>query len=957
MTYTLGVDLGTTFTAAAVLRGGLASMVSLGVRQPEMPSIIAVGDTELFVGDAAEHHGRTSPESVARFFKRRFGDSTPLVVRGQPWSAEALSARLLGRVLEQVEQVEGSAPSGVVLTHPAGWREFKVDGMHSVAQLAGVNDYQLVAEPVAAARHYAELNRLPSEARLAVFDLGGGTFDTSVVATSGGTFSVVGTPRGVNRLGGIDLDEAVFAHVCLTVGVDPYELDDTPEVRRAIWRLRRECRDAKEMLSATSVATISVVLPGINTEVELGRATFEAMLAPVLNDAGQTVDGTIRSAGLTVDEIDAVLLVGGSSRIPAVRDFLSDRFGRPVLVDTHPKHAVPLGAARMWTDSPTGASAVPPAGQTPLPSTPAVPPPAGQQPPMPATPAPPAQPLAPQRPSSQRSSSQRPSSPPPIPATPDDVPQQPTPAPTPPTPAPLPQPVQASVPTPLRAATQLDGQAIGSRGAAPFATSGTSSVGGGASRKPFFAVLAGLAIVLVSGLGYVATRDDGGGGDVASPAPTTGVSTTAVPTTSVAQTEPPAEDQTTPPPETTEDPVDDSATPAEEPLGDGSLGTVVIAPGEAIQIRSIAAITGDVAFLGLPAEEAMRLAIDDYGTIRNFAVEPGTGLDDLCSFSGGEAAANTIVADPQIVGVVGTSCSGSAAAAVPVITEAGLVIISPTNTSPALTADLNGTAGVNYHDGYYRTAHNDLVQSQAMAIFVFNELGLTTAAAVHDGDPYTESLATAFADTFTSLGGTIVGVAELDPQTTDVRAGLADIATGEPAVVYLPVFQPLADFVADQLPSVAGLEEAVVVGSDAILVDSFLEQDFSEGIYISEPNLRFGTNKNQATDRSATEILEAYEASVGEPPTIGYWAHSYDATTLLLDAIAAASTMDGDSLVIDRAGMREYLNSVSGYSGVSGTLNCDAFGDCSADRIAILRHESSSDIPATRNNVVFEFQP
>lgn len=307
MTYRLGVDLGTTFTAAAVLRGGLASMVSLGVRQPEMPSVVAIGDNELFVGDAAEHHGRTSPESVARFFKRRFGDSQPLVVRGQPWSAEALSARMLSQVLQQVEQVEGAAPSEVVLTHPAGWREFKVDAMHSVAQLAGLDSYFLVPEPVAAARHYAELNRMSPDAKLAVFDLGGGTFDTSVVATSGDSFTVVGTPRGVNRLGGIDLDEAVFAHVCDAVEFDPYDVEDTTEVRRAIWRLRRECRDAKEMLSTTMSATISVVLPGINTEVDLSRSDFEAMLAPVLDDAGQTVDSTIRSAGLTPDDIEAVL--------------------------------------------------------------------------------------------------------------------------------------------------------------------------------------------------------------------------------------------------------------------------------------------------------------------------------------------------------------------------------------------------------------------------------------------------------------------------------------------------------------------------------------------------------------------------------------------------------------------------------------------------------------------------
>ena len=191
-------------------------------------------------------------------------------------------------------------------------------------------------------------------------------------------------------------------------------------------------------------------------------------------------------------------------------------------------------------------------------------------------------------------------------------------------------------------------------------------------------------------------------------------------------------------------------------LGDGSLGEVRVEPGEEVQIRSLNAISGDVAFLGIPNQRAIEQALmGSAGKVHGFVVSMGTGLDDLCSADGGAAAAQTIVADEQVVGVIGTSCSGAAAAAAPLISEAGMVMISPSNTSPSLTSDLAGTAGSNNYPGYYRTAHNDLYQGAAAAGFAVDVLGVTTAAAIHDGDPYTQGLAQAFADAFEALGGTI----------------------------------------------------------------------------------------------------------------------------------------------------------------------------------------------------------
>jgi branched-chain amino acid transport system substrate-binding protein len=392
-------------------------------------------------------------------------------------------------------------------------------------------------------------------------------------------------------------------------------------------------------------------------------------------------------------------------------------------------------------------------------------------------------------------------------------------------------------------------------------------------------------------------------------------------------------------------------------LGDGSLGLVTVEAGSAIQIRSLNAITGDVAFLGIPNQRGVELAIADYGQIRGFDVDMGVGLDDLCSADGGQAAAQSIVADEQVIGVIGTSCSGAATAAAPLIGQAGMVMISGSNTSPALTSDQQGNAGANYNVGYYRTAHNDLFQGAAMAEYVFTELGLKTAAAIHDGDPYTDGLATAFTNAFTALGGEVTGYEAVAKEDTDMVPVLTAIAAGSPEALFFPIFQPAGDFIAGQVAGVSGLENTQLFAADGLLVDGFLEIPESEGVSFSGPDTRFGENKNQSTGKTANDFLATYEENWGDSPSAPFWGHSYDATAMLLDAIEAASYVDGDNLVIDRAGVREHLNSIKGYEGIIGIINCDEFGDCGSQKITIIEHLSSGDLDASKANVKFEYAP
>jgi hypothetical protein len=181
---------------------------------------------------------------------------------------------------------------------------------------------------------------------VAVFDLGGGTFDAAVLRRTEIGFDVLGEPQGIEHLGGIDFDAAVFHHVQGALGGAIQALDaDDPAVVASAARLREECIEAKEALSSESEAVISVVLPNVVTQIRLTRLEFEGMIRPSLLDAVNALQRALRSAGIAPAQVSRVLLVGGSSRIPLVAELVSGALGRPIAIDAHPKHAVALGAA------------------------------------------------------------------------------------------------------------------------------------------------------------------------------------------------------------------------------------------------------------------------------------------------------------------------------------------------------------------------------------------------------------------------------------------------------------------------------------------------------------------------------------------------------------------------------------------------------------------------------------
>ncbi len=348
MGYRLGVDLGTTFTAAAVDAGSGPEMVGLGNRALQVPSVLFLAEDGTFLcGEAAERRAGVAPDRVVREFKRRLGDTVPILVAGQPFSPQALTARLLAWVVETVTERRGAAPDEVVLTHPANWGGYKRELFAQVASLADLPSALTCTEPEAAAIQYAARAPLATGDRVVVYDLGGGTFDVCVLEKTEAGFAILGSPDGVEHLGGVDFDEAVFRQVVGQLGDGAGDLDpDDPVVTAGLSRLRRDCVEAKEALSNDVEAVVPVALPGVTSTVRLTRSEVEALITPALRDTIAATRRALRSASTTPEELAAVVLVGGSSRIPLVSHLLHSELGVRTAMDTHPKHDIALGAVQ-----------------------------------------------------------------------------------------------------------------------------------------------------------------------------------------------------------------------------------------------------------------------------------------------------------------------------------------------------------------------------------------------------------------------------------------------------------------------------------------------------------------------------------------------------------------------------------------------------------------------------------
>lgn len=344
---------------------------------------------------------------------------------------------------------------------------------------------------------------------------------------------------------------------------------------------------------------------------------------------------------------------------------------------------------------------------------------------------------------------------------------------------------------------------------------------------------------------------------------------------------------------------------------------VIVEPGDPVRIGVASGLSGEgIAPLGIDIQRGVELA----NTARPSVVVDGVEFmvelnpqDEQCSAIGGQTVANLYTADETIVGVVGHMCSSSCLAAAPIYDTAGFVSISPSCTSPLLT--VRGFASFN------RTVASDGFQGVIAAEYIYNDLGITKIATIHDGSPYGEGLVTVVSQAFAALGGEVVGSDAVTVGETNFRSTLENLAAAAPELIYFGGFNAEAARLVQQMPD-AGLAGVAFMGADGMLGPEFvnLAGEFAEGVYASAAT----TPETEAM----VEFLTTYVDVYGEEPPAPFHANAYDGYNVLLDAIEAVGVIDGDgNLVINRAALQEAVRSVSGFEGLVGVMSNDGTGE------------------------------
>lgn len=379
-----------------------------------------------------------------------------------------------------------------------------------------------------------------------------------------------------------------------------------------------------------------------------------------------------------------------------------------------------------------------------------------------------------------------------------------------------------------------------------------------------------------------------------------------------------------------------------------AIGCVSIAPDEPIKIGVLQGLSGGIAPGGTIQVRGIELVVAQRNAeLLGHPIELQIE-DEHCSTEGGTTAALKIIADPQVVGIFGTSCSGAAAPASKIMSAAGLVMVSGLNTAPSLTKT-GGKQGTNWQPGYFRTIYNGVRMARTAATFAIQELAITKAATIDDGDLYTRELTNEFNRIFTELGGDVVLPARVNKGDVNMEPVLSAITSSGAELVYFPLFLNEAVFVIQQARAIAGAEGIILLGGESMGSAEFIEYVGADGLglYITSTALQTGPAHEQ--------FVSEYKEQFGDIPSHHAAAYAYDAATILLNAIETATEQDPDgALHIGRQALRDTLYGITALEGITGRLTCDEFGDCGAVELVILRlKDPSAGLEDLRTNVMY----
>ena len=346
MSKIIGIDLGTTNSCVSVLEGGEAKVIANKEGNRTTPSVVAFKNGEIIVGDAAKRQMVTNPNTISSI-KRKMGTSEKVEAEGKKYTPEEISAMILGNLKDSAESYLGEKVTKAVITVPAYFNDAERQATKNAGKIAGLEVERIINEPTAAALAYG-LDKDEGLHTILVYDLGGGTFDVSIMELGDGVFEVKST-SGNNRLGGDDFDQKIIDYL-----VDEFKKEngiDLSKDKMAMQRLKDAAEKAKKDLSG--VTTTQISLPFISQgeagplhlELSLSRAKFEDLIRDLVESTMEPVRKALKDAKMSAKDIDKVILVGGSTRIPMVQELIKKELGKEPHKGVNPDEVVAMGAA------------------------------------------------------------------------------------------------------------------------------------------------------------------------------------------------------------------------------------------------------------------------------------------------------------------------------------------------------------------------------------------------------------------------------------------------------------------------------------------------------------------------------------------------------------------------------------------------------------------------------------
>lgn len=344
----IGIDLGTTNSCVAVLEGGEPVIINNSEGNRTTPSVVAFGkDGERIVGEPAKRQAVVNPDKTIMSIKTQMGSDYKADIGGKQYTPQDISAMILQKLKSDAEAYLGETVTDAVITVPAYFTDSQRQATQDAGKIAGLNVQRIINEPTAASLAYG-LDKIEEQQKILVYDLGGGTFDVSILDLGDGVFEVLST-NGDNHLGGDDFDKVIIDHIAEEF--KKKEGVDLREDSMSLQRLNEAAEQAKKELSSTMTTNIN--LPFITAtstgpkhlNMDLTRAKFEELTSHLVERTMGPIQKAMSDAGLSADEIDKIILVGGSTRIPAVQQAVENITGKETHKGVNPDECVALGAA------------------------------------------------------------------------------------------------------------------------------------------------------------------------------------------------------------------------------------------------------------------------------------------------------------------------------------------------------------------------------------------------------------------------------------------------------------------------------------------------------------------------------------------------------------------------------------------------------------------------------------